>query len=109
MQKDLFISKIYGYTDCLEARLYDEAIDTMVYLQLIETTRTNLASLLRLLKLKKELLGLDKMRYEDVYASSVKSVERLYTVEEAREIVVSAMKPLGEDYANYLKKVFAYR
>jgi oligoendopeptidase F len=42
MKKDFFIAKVYDYKDCLEARLYDEAIDTMVYIQLIKTTRQHL-------------------------------------------------------------------
>jgi len=36
-------------------------------------------------------------------------VDRLYSYDEAREIVLSAMKPLGEDYVNYMKKAFADR
>jgi len=109
MKKDYFIAKVYDYKDCLEARLYDEAIDTMVYIQLIKTTRQHLEPLHRLIKLKQELLGIDKMRYEDIYASSVKEVEKQYTVDEGREIVLASLKPLGPDYVNVVQKAFTDR
>jgi len=106
MKSELFLAKVYDYKDCLEARLYDEAIDTMVYIQLINTTRQNLAPLHRLIKLKQELLSIDKMRYEDIYASSVKEIDRRYPYDEGREIVLSSMKPLGTDYVNVVRKAF---
>jgi len=109
MKKDYFIAKVYDYHDCLEARLYNEAIDTMVYIQLIKTTRQNLAPLHRLIQLKQKLLGIDKMRYEDIYASAVKEVDKLYTVDEAREIVLASLKPLGDDYVNVVRKAFTER
>jgi len=109
MKKDFFTAKVYNYNDCLEARLYNEAIDTLVYIQLIKTTRQNLTPLHRLIKLKQELLGLDQMRYEDIYASAVKEVDKLYTVDEGREIVLASLRPLGDDYVNVVRKAFTER
>jgi len=109
IKNDYFTAKVYNYTDCLESRLYSEAIDTMVYIQLIKTTRQHLEPLHRLIKLKQQLLGIDKMRYEDIYASSVKEVEKLYTVDEGREIVLASLKPLGSDYMNVVQKAFTDR
>jgi oligoendopeptidase F len=106
MKQHLFIAKARKYNSCLEARLFGDNIDTTVYLQLIDAVKKNLSPLHRYLKLKQQLLGLEKLRYDDIYASSVKSVEKLYTYDEAKRIVLEALKPLGTDYINIINKAF---
>ena len=109
IKKDLFHSRVYGYKNCLEARLYGENIDPLVYHNLIETVRKNLESLHRYLKLKKQLLGLDVFLYEDIYASAVPKVDKKFTFTEARDIILNMMKPLGKEYLAGLEKAFSER
>jgi oligoendopeptidase F len=59
--------------------------------------------------LKQELLGLDRFKYEDIYASAVKSIEKIYTFEEAQEIIMDMMEVLGKDYSAGLSKAFKNR
>jgi oligoendopeptidase F len=109
MKQHLFTAKVRKYKDCLEARLFGDNIDENVYNSLIKNMHENLGTLHRFMKLKKELLGLDKMRYEDIYASAVKSVDKTYTYDEAVNLVLEATKPLGEEYVNALKIGFESR
>lgn len=109
MKKHLFLAKTGKYKDCLEARLYGENIDPAVYTRLIGAVQQNLGSLHRFLKLKQQLLGLEKYNYEDVYASAVKAVDKVYTYDEAVQLVKDAMKPLGPEYQEVLKKAFSER
>jgi oligoendopeptidase F len=109
MKQDLFTAKTEKYKDCLQTRLDDDNIDTTVYFQLIDAVRSNLGTLRRFLALKKQLLGLDTLRYEDVYASAVKSIDKTYTFDESRAIVMNALKPLGPEYAAILTEAFNNR
>lgn len=104
-----FGAQVGKFKNCLEARLFDDNIDTQVYYRLIESVRANLEPLHRYLKLKKELLGLEKFRYEDIYASSVKAVNKRYTYDEAKQLVMDAMKPMGPEYSAALQTAFANR
>jgi oligoendopeptidase F len=106
LKQRLFGIKTRNYGSCLQSRLFSDNIDTSVYYTLVKNVRENLAPLHRFLKLKKELLGLEKFRYEDVYASAVKQVDKLYTFDEAKEIVLKAMSPLGDEYVKNLAKAF---
>ncbi|MCK5055538.1 MAG: oligoendopeptidase F [Candidatus Aminicenantes bacterium] len=106
MKQHLFNARIHKYTDCLEARLFHENIDPQVYHNLIKSTKENLAPLYRYLTLKKEILGFDKYKYEDIYASAVKSVEKLYPWDEAETIILKMMRPLGKDYRRGLEMAF---
>jgi oligoendopeptidase F len=109
MKQHLFNARIHNYSDCLEARLSRDNIDPLVYHKLIKSVRANLEPLHRYLKLKQELLGLDRFKYEDIYASAVKGIEKTYTFEEAQQIILDMMKVLGKDYQAGLMKAFKDR
>jgi oligoendopeptidase F len=109
MKQHLFYARVRNHKDCLSSRLYGDNIDVNVYYSLIKYMHENLAPLHRFMKLKKELLGLDKMRYEDMYASAVKSVTKNYTYDEAVNLVLEATKPLGDEYVSELRNGFNSR
>ena len=109
VKQHLFSSKVANYPDCLSARLAGDNIPTDVYYQLIKSVKANLNPLHRYISLKKKLLGLDKYLYEDIYASGVPTVDKLYTFDEAKTIVLEAMKPMGDEYINNLYIAFQSR
>ncbi len=104
MKQHLFNVKIRNYSDCLEASLFEENIDPAVYHKLIESVRANLEPLHRYIKIKQELLGLEKFKYEDIYASSVKSVDKVYSMAEAKDIITKMMTILGKEYSDPLRE-----
>jgi oligoendopeptidase F len=87
IKSHLFAARTQNYSSCLHARLFDDNIDTTVYLQLISAVRANLAPLHRYLLLRQRLLGLDTLKYDDIYASAVKAVDKKYTYDEAGGII----------------------
>jgi oligoendopeptidase F len=105
-KEDLFGARARDYVDCLQARLFPDAIDTLVYYQLIESVRDNLDIFHRYLRLKGHLQGLDTMRYADIYGSAVNAVEKTFTWDEARTLVTESLKPLGKEYGEIIKKAF---
>ncbi len=109
MKQHLFNARIHNYSDTLEARLSQNNIDPLVYHKLIKSVRENLGPLHRYLKVKQDILGLDQFKYEDIYASAVKSIEKTYTFEEAQQIIIEMMKVLGKDYSTGLLKAFTNR
>jgi len=106
MKQHVFNARIHQYPDCLSARLFDENIDPAVYHNLVRTVRANLEPLHRLLQLRQRLLQLEDMGYGDIYASAVRSVDKTYTFEQARDLIMAAMAPLGPMYTKGLQKAF---
>ncbi len=102
----LFNAKARGYKDCLEAALKPNNIDREVYLNLIKTVKENLKPLHDYLKIKKDFLSLDNMRYSDLYASSITSVNKEYSIEEGINLVINSMEILGKEYTDALKEGF---
>ncbi|HVO77114.1 MAG TPA: M3 family oligoendopeptidase, partial [Candidatus Bathyarchaeia archaeon] len=106
MKQHLFSAQSQHYRNCLEARLDGDNIDTLVYYQLVKSVNDNLGIFQRYLRLKGKLQGLDTMRYEDIYGSAVKSVDKTYTWDEGRSLVLEALKPLGDEYESELRRAF---
>ena len=109
VKRDFFNAKIRQYPNCLEAALFDDAIEPAVYKNLVSTVRANLTPLHRLLKLRQRMLGLPEFRYGDIYASAVASVERVYPYDQAKKLVQDSMAPLGEDYKKALQRAYNER
>jgi len=109
VKKNLFVARARKYESALASALSGPDIPTAVYYNLIDNVHKNLPTLWRYLDLRKRMMGLDRLRYSDLYASIVKEVDVKYTPEEARKLVLEGVAPLGEDYVKVLAKGFEER
>ena len=100
---------VRNYDSCLAAALDGFNIPTAVYRQLIADVHANLPTLHRYLKLRQRMMGVDKLRYDDLYAPLVKNVEMQFSPEEAMDIALKATTPLGPFYTSTLKKGYESR
>jgi len=100
----VFRKDIRKFDSCLEAAVFDYNVPSSVYRQLVKDVNASLPTFHRYLALRRRMLGVDTLRYQDLYAPMVKSVEMHFTPEEAVDVVLDAVKPLGDDYVSVLKK-----
>ena len=66
-----------------------------MYKQLISDVRKNLPVLHRYLRLRRRLMGLEQLRYEDLYAPVVRKVDLRTTPEQAVELAILRKKTNG--------------
>ncbi len=99
----LFDRDVHHYGSCVEAALFESNIPVSVYRQLIADVHANLPTLHRYLRLRQRMMGVDTLGYEDLYAPILKDVELTYTPEEAMDLVLKAVAPLGRDYVDTLR------
>ena len=109
VQKDMFQAKARHYESSLESALYPNNIPVGVYHSLVDNVNKNLAAFHRYLQIKKRMMGVDTLKYLDLYAPVVKDVDLKYTYDEATKIVLEALKPLGSDYVATVKKAIDQR
>ena len=109
VDKDLFFAKARNYKDCLSSALDGPNIPTVVYTNLLRNVHKNLPTLWRYLKLRQRIMGLDQLRYSDLYAPIIKEVDEKYTADQAKDLVLKAVAPLGQDYVDVLKNGYAHR
>jgi oligoendopeptidase F len=106
IQSHEFSRKMRKYDSSLEAALFADNVPPAVYHQLIKDLHANLPTLHRYLNLRKRMMGLDKLGYEDLYAPIVSRYDRRFSPEEAMTATLDAVAPLGPDYVQALKKGF---
>lgn len=106
IKSEIFYSKIRKYNSALEASLFQDDISIDVYNNLIEAVDENLDTLNRYVDLKKKFLGLEEIHIYDLYVPLTDKFDMKISYEEAQDIILNALKPLGEDYLNIIKTAF---
>ena len=104
VQSHLFSSKARRFSTCLEAALFPHQIDLKIYLNLIQTVKTHLPVFHRYMKLRKQILGVPELHLYDLHVPLVKDVEMHYSYDDAVDLVVKTVAPLGKEYQQILRK-----
>ncbi|MBN1951912.1 MAG: oligoendopeptidase F [Bacteroidales bacterium] len=105
----LFITQARNYNSSLEASLDDKNIPVEVYTSLVDNVNKNLPAFHRYLSIKKRMMGVDTLRYLDLYAPVVEGVDLQYSYDEAKDIILESFKPLGKEYTSTVEKAFNER
>ena len=106
LQKGIASKKAYNYDSFLLSHLESDNIPEEIYLNLVNTAKNNTKPLQRYLKLRKKILGLEKYYNFD---SSINLIEfdKEYEYDDAKEIVLNSVAPLGKDYVEKMKKAIS--
>lgn len=109
VQSHVVYKDVRKFPSSLDAALFDYNIPRSVYEQLLTDVHANLPTLHRYLKLRRQIMGVEQLGYEDLYAPIVQKVELEYTPEQAMQMTLDAFAPLGAGYVETLRKGYAYR
>ena len=106
VKENFFMSDVKKYESPLVESLFADAIDKKVYETLINTIHNKMDVMYDYMDLRKKALGYDEYHMYDVYVDIIDSPEKRIPFDEGKKIVFEALKPLGEEYLNDLKKAF---
>ncbi len=104
VKKGVFSAKARKYDSALDRALKGEDVSVTVYENLISTVHDALPSLHRYIAEKKKLLGYKKMYMYDMYVPVVPDTEMKMEYDDAYDLVVKGLAPLGKDYQDLLRK-----
>jgi oligoendopeptidase F len=104
VRSDIFSAKIRNHQSARHASMFGDNIPVTVYDNLIGTVRHNLPILHGYYELRRELLNLEEIHQYDTYVPLVQKVRTNVTFEEAIDLVVGALAPLGDEYVATLKE-----
>lgn len=99
-------AKVRGFKSSREMSLFANNIPVSVYDNLIETVHANMDAMYRYVSLRKKILGISDLHYYDVYAPLSAGSSRSYTYEEAQQMVLDAVAPLGKDYVERVRNAY---
>src|SRR5699024_6219974 len=109
VKKDNAMAKVRNYPSARAAALDRNNISETVYDNLVEAVNDRMDLLHRYVKLRKKILGLDEMNMYDMYTPLVEDIDFNYSYEEAQDILIDGLAPLGEEYIERLKEGFNNR
>ena len=104
LKKDLFYSRVRNFDTCRASALFTDKIPEDVYDNLVQTVKSNLAPFFKYMNFRKEKLALSELHFYDSYVPIVSGVAFHITYEEAVELSIEAMRPLGENYVKVLQE-----
>lgn len=104
VKKTAIVSRLRNYGSSLEAALSSDKIPVSVYDNLLEAVHKYLPAMHKYYKVRKRVLGIDDMRMYDVHKPLVNPAGLNFTFEEAVDLCIMALEPMGEEYTSILKK-----
>ena len=102
VKADVFHARARRYSSALEAALFHDDVPIAVYDGLIQSVRANLRPLFHYFDLRRRVLGLDELHHYDTYVPLVSEIETRFTFDDAVEMVLAALAPLGKEYVDVL-------
>ena len=104
IQSNVFGAKVRNHDSTLAANLFDDGLPPEVYTQLVTQVNQSLPLFHRYLSLRGRMLGVDDLRYFDIYPPLVEVDTGEFDLARSAAITFEALKPFGEDYLALLKQ-----
>lgn len=109
LKQQIFYAKARKYASTLEAAVDANNVPAKVYHNLIDTVNKNLDKMHRYVSIRKKCLGVDELHMYDIYTPMIADAARKIPFEEAKETVLKALAPLGEEYVAKVREGFENR
>lgn len=99
-------SKLRNYKSSLDSATNNDDSNEAVYETLLSAVNKNLYLNHEYIKLKAKLLGKEKLHMYDVYLNTLDVEEKSIEYDDAKQTVLDALKPMGEEYVSMLEHAF---
>ena len=102
VQSNLFSARVRNHDGVLANNLFDDGLPPQIYTQLVAQVNEALPIFHRYLRLRGEMLGIEDLRYYDIYPPLVSVNTGVFDLERSKEITFEALRPFGEEYLSLL-------
>lgn len=109
VKADVFHARVRNYPSAVEKSLFSDNVPLSVYENLIATVRGYADAVSEYYDLRKEVLGVAELHAYDTYVPMVKDFKLTTTFDEAVDLVLQGVQPLGDEYVSVLREGFADR
>ena len=109
VKQQIFYAKARKYDSTLERAVDSNNVSPSVYKNLVDTINANLDKMHRYVNLRKKCLGVDELHMYDIYTPMIPDMAKNIPFEEAKETILKALAPLGEDYVAKVREGFENR
>ena len=104
VKKNVFYKTVRGYESCKARAMDSEDVNPIVYDNLLEAVHNAQPTMHRYIRLHRDTLGLPEQHMYDLYVPLVENAEIKLPFEEAYNLVIEGLAPLGKDYQDLLRQ-----
>ena len=102
VQSNVFSARVRNHEGVLANNLFDDGLPSEIYTQLVAQVNEALPTFHRYLQLRGTMLGIEDLRYYDIYPPLVNVNTGVFDLKRSQEITFEALRPFGEKYLNLL-------
>jgi oligoendopeptidase F len=104
IQRDVYYAKARDYESSLEAALFPDNVPVDVYSNLISAVRQSLPCVHHYFEVRRRKMGLKDLHHYDTYVPILSDIEKHHTWDQAVDVVVQSLAPLGGQYTSVLEE-----
>ena len=105
IDKDVYYARARGYDSALAQALYPDNVPQTVYDQLIDAVTEHLPVVHEYYDMRRRKMGLEAIHFYDTYVPILSDLETNRTWDEATELIMNALRPLGDEYCSVARIV----
>jgi oligoendopeptidase F len=102
VEKDVYYAKARNYGSAIEAALFPDQVPLAVYDNLVTSVHRQLPALHQYYDVRRRKMRLKEIHHYDTYAPVLADMRTEHTWDQAVEIILAAMEPLGSEYVGAL-------
>lgn len=103
------LAKINKYNSAIEMSLFADDVDIKVYNNLIDSVHKHIDYIYDYYKLKKDILNLNDIHLYDVYVPIGNILDKKYSYEEAKEVILKVLEVFEDEYITKVKEALDNR
>ncbi len=102
IHRDVYYAKARDYSSSLEAALFPDNVPSEVYDNLISAVHDSLPAVHHYFDVRRRKMGLEDLHHYDTYVPILSGIEKRHTWDQAVELILTALAPLGDEYTGVL-------
>ncbi len=103
IQGDVYYAKARNYPSALEAALFPDQVPLTVYDSLIASVHRHLPALYHYYDVRRRKMRLKDIHHYDTYVPILAGLQRRHTWDQAVNLVLKSLEPLGSEYCGALE------
>jgi len=104
IQRDIYYARARNHSDALSMALFPDQVPAAVYDNLIEAVHRHLPALHRYYDVRRRKMRLKDIHHYDTYVPILAELQTRHTWDQAVDLVIEALRPLGSDYCGALER-----
>ena len=103
IHRDVYSARARNYDSSLESSLFHDNVPTSVYDNLITAVRDSLPAVHHYLDVRRRKMDLPDIHHYDTYVPILSDVKKHHTWDQAVEVILQSLAPLGSEYVTALE------